>query len=171
YLPQLLIQYASRGFVSHSLRPTSWGGIFGRFDQVDPEGTYDDPQKGKKVEEDVPEWVEIVCTEVRSGNVSPTQGSDNQESLIGLVRAWAAYMVNGSSAYGEAQGRASIANYVRLVGFGLASQLDSFGVFELEYDALEAIYEGILEIQPTDSRRQKTARGLYEFHHYLHRNH
>lgn len=170
-LPQLQIQYASRGVVSHSLRPTSWGSIFGRFDQIDPKGTYDDPQKGRKVKEDVPEWVQTLCTEVRSGSVSPLQGPDDQDSLISLVRAWAAYMVNGSSAYGEAQGRASIANYVRLVGFGLASQLDSFEVFELEYDALEAIYEGILEIQPTDSRRQKTARGLYEFHHYLHRNH
>src|SRR5690606_11388656 len=50
-LPQLQIQYASRGVVSHSLRPTSWGSIFGRFDQIDPEGTYDDPQKWKKVEE------------------------------------------------------------------------------------------------------------------------
>src|SRR5690606_2965628 len=44
-LPQLQIQYASGGVVPPSLRPTAWGSIYGRFDQIDPKGTYDDPQK------------------------------------------------------------------------------------------------------------------------------
>ena len=61
----------------------------------------------------------------------------------------------------------TVANYVRDVGVGLDNLLCADSILEVSPDALEELYELMLEAQPTSSMRRNLARGLLEFHGHL----
>ncbi|MCY1503441.1 hypothetical protein D9M68_375660 [compost metagenome] len=171
-LPQILVNFACRhGFVSQSLRPSSWGEMFGYPGLEDPVGTYGDSVRSDEYGEektDTPDWVLDLCRQIRAGDpVDPSPATEDSESLEVLIREWAAYLVGGSSAYGHDIGRSSITRYARLLGEALASQLDGQSVFQMEPDALEIVYETVLDAQITDSKRRTLAKAIHEFHAFL----
>ncbi|MBF7728612.1 tyrosine-type recombinase/integrase [Pseudomonas sp. N040] len=171
-LPQLLVNFACRkSFVSQSLRPSSWGYLFGDAFQEDPAQVYgDDIRSDTAKDSDAPVWVLELCQRVRAGeSIEPSLQSETQTELAALFRGWIAFMLSGASAYGHQVGRKTIARYARLLGPALASQLDGVSIFELESDSLEIVYEMALEAQSTDGKRRTLAKAVYEFHTFLQR--
>lgn len=172
--PQILVNFACRhGFVSQSLRPSSWGEMFGHPGLEDPVGTYGDSLRSDEDGEektDTPDWLLDLCRQIRAGlpiELSPQ--AEEPEALEVLIRSWAAYLVGGASIYGHGIGRSIIARYTRLLGEVLASQLDGLSVFQMELDALESVYEAALEAQVTDGKRRTLAKAVHEFHAFLER--
>ncbi|MGV8863203.1 MAG: hypothetical protein ACOH2T_18810 [Pseudomonas sp.] len=170
-LPQLLANFAARqGFLSQSLRPSSWGEMFGCPSLEDPAGTYGDrlnrDEDGKE-KEDAPDWLLELCRQIRAGEL--VERPSETPEFEGIIREWVEYMVSGSSAYGHAFERSSIARYVRLLGALLTSQLDGVSIFDVETDALENVYESVLEAQDKDGKRRTLAKAIHEFHTFLQR--
>nr|WP_251835586.1 tyrosine-type recombinase/integrase [Serpens gallinarum] len=168
-LPQVLVNFACRqGFVSQSLRPSSWGELFGLPGLEDPADAYGNDAGATEVAEktDAPDWLMELCRQIRADEPvdSPAHAGGHEP----LVREWAGYMLSGASVYGHVIGRSTVARYVRLLGEALA-QLDGMTVFQLEPDALETVYESLLEAQPTDGKRRTLAKAIYEFHAFLER--
>jgi len=170
-LPQILVNFACRqAFVSQSIRPSSWGDIFGHADLEDPAGAYGDNQRSDTATDspDVPEWLLDLCQRIRAGqSVETPLQADTHAELAGLVQSWTTSMLAGASAYGHDIGRSTIARYARLLGPALVSQLDGTSIFELETDALEIVYESALEAQSTDGKRRALAKAIHEFHTFL----
>ncbi|VFT45554.1 Uncharacterised protein [Pseudomonas aeruginosa] len=172
-LPQVLVNFACRkGFVSQSLRPSSWGNILGLDDLEDPAGTYDDESVSDVTEDnpDPPAWLEELRDRIRDNLPieSPLQAESHGE-LPGLIQGWLAYMLGGASAYGHSIGRSTIKRYTQVLGAALSSRLDGISIFELEIDALELVYESALDAQATDSKRRTLANAVQEFHTFLQR--
>ncbi|CDH68566.1 TPA: tyrosine-type recombinase/integrase [Pseudomonas aeruginosa] len=171
-LSQMLVNFACRqAFVSQSIRPSSWGDMFGHADLEDPAGAYGDDNRSDTAKDpDAPDWVLELCQRIRAGESSeiPLQ-TEAQAELADLVQGWTAFMLNGASAYGHDIGRSTIARYARLLGPALVSQLDGASIFELETDALEIVYESALEAQSTDGKRRTLAKAIHEFHFFLQR--
>nr|WP_241201295.1 hypothetical protein [Pseudomonas toyotomiensis] len=172
-LPQVLVNFACRkGFVSLSLRPSSWGNILGLDDLEDPAGTYDDESVSDVTEDnpDPPAWLEELLDRIRDNLPieSPLQAESHGE-LPGLIQSWLAYMLGGASAYGHSIGRSTIKRYTQVLGAALSSRLDGISIFELEIDALELVYESALDAQATDSKRRTLAKAVQEFHTFLQR--
>lgn len=173
-LPQLLVNFACRqGFVSQSLRPSSWGEMFGYLGLEDPVGTYgdnlgsDEEGEGKS---DTPDWLLSLCRQIRSGEpVDLPPKTEEAEALEVLIKDWVGYLLGGSSVYGHGIGRSSIARYARLLGDALVSQLDGISVFQMGLDALESVYETVLDAQVTDGKRRTLAKAIHEFHGFLER--
>ncbi|MFD2838676.1 hypothetical protein ACFS3C_25400 [Azotobacter vinelandii] len=133
-LPQILVNFACRhGFVSQSLRPSSWGkcsAIQAWKIRLAPMEIVSDRTSTERKKTDTPDWVLDLCRQIRAGDpVDPSPATEDSESLEVLIREWAAYLVGGSSAYGHDIGRSSITRYARLLGEALASQLDGQSVF------------------------------------------
>lgn len=173
-LPQLLVNFACRqAFVSQSIRPSSWGDMFGHANLEDPAGAYGGDQHldtASATARPGPEWVLELCQRIRAGQLIETPVQvEAQADFADLVRAWAASMLGGASAYGHDIGRSTIARYARLLGPALESQLDGLSIFELESDALEVIYESMLEAQTSEGKRRALAKAIHEFHAFLQR--
>lgn len=170
-LPQLLVSFAAReGIVSQSLRPSCWGELFGYLGLQDPSETYgdrSDRDEGKIDTEDVHEWLQNLCRQVRAGEPIVRSGDASEFELI--VTQWIDYMLGGASVYGNAAERKTIARYARVLGAALAPQLDGMSVFDVEIDTLETAYESVLEAQSSDGKRRVLAKAIHEFHTFLQR--
>lgn len=174
-LPQVLVNFACReGFVSQSLRPSSWGNIIGQADLLDPAGTYDYEAYSDEAETEErlapPAWLQELRDRIRDNlPIEVPLQADSQGELPSLIQSWLAYMLGGASAYGHSIGRSTIDRYIRVLGVALTSQLDGISIFELEIDALEIVYESTLDAQTTDSKRRTLAKAIHEFHTFLQR--
>lgn len=172
-LPQLLVNFATReGSVSQSLRSSCWGELFDYPGLEDPSETYGDRSnfdEGRTEAEDIPEWVQDLCRQVRSGE--PVLRLGDASKVEGIVREWIDYMLGGASVYGHVADRKTIARYAQVLGAALASQLDGVSVFDVEIDTLETAYESVLEAQSTDGKRRVLAKAIHEFHTFLQRRH
>jgi len=168
-LPQLLINYATRSnFVSHSVLSDSWQHLNGN--APIPRG--EDKQKRKKHRfrrpgQNVPEWLTVLCRKVRKRQISPVENIPPPQTLEALISGWAALLLHGRSFYGNTLQPKTVANYVRDVGVGLDNLLSADSVLNVSPDALEELYELMLEAQPTSSMRRNLAKGLLEFHGHL----
>lgn len=170
-LPQILLNYACRKeFVAQSLRPSSWGALFGHADLEDPFEIYGDglSTEAKTDHVEAPSWLLRLCAQIRSGQpVEPILQVDAPTESIELIVNWAVWMQGGASAYGSRIGLGTIARYVRALGAALVSQLDDIRLFDLEPDALEVIYESMLEAQIGDGKQRTLGKAIYEFHAFL----
>jgi integrase len=170
-LPQLLANFASRrGFVSHSIRPSGWGDIFGGASLTDPVEAYGNDRNSNVVSDalEAPGWLLELCKGIRAGKPTEALGEDSGE-LADLMQQWTSSMLTGTTTYGNSVGRDTVARYARLLGPALTSQLDSVSIFRLETDALEKLYESALEIQDSDGKRRTLAKAIQEFHTFLQR--
>lgn len=169
-LPQIMVNFACRQkFVSQSLRPSSWGELFGLVGLEDPADAYGGSTGGAtevQEKEDAPGWLMELCQQIRAD--LPIQSDLRAGEHEILVKEWAGFMLSRGSLYGHVIGPSTVARYVRLLG-GALTQLDGLTIFRLEPDALENVYEGLLEAQPTDGKRRVLAKGIYEFHAFLER--
>ena len=168
-LPQLLINYATRSnFVSHSVLSDSWQHLNGN--APIPRG--EDKQKRKKhrfrrPQQNVPEWLTVLCRKLRKQQISAVENVPRPQTLEALISGWAALLLHGRSFYGNTLQPKTVANYVRDVGVGLDNLLSADSVLDVSPDALEELYELMLEAQPTSSMRRNLAKGLLEFHGHL----
>jgi len=171
-LPQLLINYATRSnFVSHSVLSDSWQHLNGNV----PIPKSEEKQKRKKHRfrrpgQNVPEWLTVLCRKVRKRQISPVENIPPPQTLEALMNGWAALLLHGRSFYGNTLQPQTVANYVRDVGVGLDNLLCADSILEVSPDALEELYELMLEAQPTSSMRRNLAKGLLEFHGHLQKN-
>ena len=167
--PQLLINYATRSnFVSHSVLSDSWQHL----NRNAPVPSSEEKQKRKKhrfrrPRKNVPEWLTVLCRKVRKRQISPVENIPPPQTLEALINGWAALLLHGRSFYGNMLQPKTVANYVRDVGVGLDNLLCADSILEVSPDALEELYELMLEAQPTSSMRRNLARGLLEFHGHL----
>ncbi|GBC54707.1 hypothetical protein PSNTI_01540 [Stutzerimonas stutzeri] len=168
-LPQLLINYATRSsFVSHSVLSDSWQHLNGNAPVPRSEGK----QKRKKhrfrrPKQNVPEWLRVLCRKVRKQQIAAVENVPRPQTLEALISGWASLLLYGRSFYGNTLQPKTVANYVRDVGVGLDNLLSADSVLEVSPDALEELYELMLEAQPTSSMRRNLAKGLLEFHGHL----
>lgn len=170
-LPQVLVNYACRKeFVAQPLRPSSWGGLFDYADLEDPFEIYGDglSTEAKADPVEAPRWLLDLCAQIRSGQrVEPILQAEASTESIELIVSWALWMQGGASAYGSRVGLGTIARYVRALGAALVSQLDDMRLFDLEPDALEIIYESMLEAQIGEGKQRTLGKAIYEFHAFL----
>ncbi len=175
-LPQVLVNFACReGFVSQSLRPSSWSSILGQADLLDPAGTYDygsiSDKAGAEDRLAPPAWLQELRYRIRDRlPIEDPLQAEYRGELPGLIQRWLAYMLGGKSAYGHSVSRSTIDRYIRVLSAALDVQLDGISIFELEIDALETVYESILDAQATDSKRRTMAKAIHEFHTFLQRH-
>lgn len=168
-LPQLLINYATRSnFVSHSVLSDSWQHLNGNA----PVPRSEEKQKQKKhrfrsPQQNIPEWLTVLCRRLRKQQISGVENVPRPQTLEALITGWGAYLLHGRSFYGNTLQAKTVANYVRGVGVGLDNLLFADSVLDVSPDALEELYELMLEAQPTSSMRRNLAKGLLEFHSYL----
>lgn len=168
-LPQLLMNYATRSsYVTHSVLSDSWLHLHGNASISDDEGK----QKRKKhrfrrPEQHVPEWLTALCRKVRKKQLAAVENEPLPRTLDALIGSWASFLLHGRSFYGNTLQPKTVANYVRDVGVGLDNLLSVESILDVPPDALEELYELMLEAQPTNSMRRNLAKGLLEFHGYL----
>ena len=153
-LPQVLVNFACRkGFVSQSLRPSSWGNILGLDDLEDPAGTYDDESVSDVTEDnpDPPAWLEELRDRIRDNLPieSPLQAESHGE-LPGLIQSWLAtcwWRLRIRPQYWAKHDKAIYPSTRRSTFLSVRWH----SIFELEIDALELVYESALDAQATDS--------------------
>lgn len=171
--PQLLVSYATRSsYVTHPLIVGSWCTMHGHSTPLDveargsknknsqPEDNEDEDDKGL-------DWINELCRKVRTQQLQPVENVLPPNDLKGLVSCWAARLLCGRSYYGTPLKPSTVANYIRAVGRGLVDCLSTESILEVSPDTLEALYEHMLESQPTPSTQRNLAKGLLEFHGFL----
>lgn len=168
-LPQLLMNYATRSsYVTHSVLSDSWLHLHGNASSSGD----DERQKRKKhrfrmPEQNVPEWLAALCRKVRKKQVAALVNEQPPKTLETLIGGWASFLIHGRSFYGNPLQPKTVANYVRNVSVGLDNLLSVESILDVPPDALEELYELMLEAQPTTPMRRNLAKGLLEFHGYL----
>lgn len=168
-LPQLLMNYATRSsYVTHSVLADSWLYLHGNASSSDNE----EKQKRKKHRfrrqvQNVPKWLTVLCRKVRKEQISALENEPPPKTLEALIGSFASFLCHGRSFYGNPLKSKTVANYVRDVGVGLDNFLSVESVLDVPADALEELYELMLEAQPTPPMKRNLAKGLLEFHGYL----
>lgn len=168
-LPQLLMNYSTRSsYVTHSVLSDSWQHLHGNAPAPESEGK----QKRKKhrfrrPEQHVPEWLTALCRKVRKQQIAAVDNAQLPRTLETLIGSWASFLLLGRSFYGNPLQPKTVARYVRDVGIGLDNLLSVESILDVPPDALEELYEQLLEAQPTAPMRKNLAKGLLEFHGYL----
>ena len=176
-IPQLLIGFGCRSYVSHSLRPTNWGEMFSCHEQVDPEGAYAEVARGPEPEqEEISFWLAALCAEIRKGQMTPPSAyQDDCSPVQYLVRSWAGYMLKTTHLHSKNRSKSlkpnTIATYVRVVGAVLDSFLGDESVFEVGSSTLEVVYESAVEAQTNDKKRRTLVSAIQKFHGYLQQVH
>jgi hypothetical protein len=168
-LPQLLINYTMRyGYVTHSVLADSWRHLHGdRSSSNRKEKSKRKKHRFGRPELRVPGWLTTLCRQVRRGRVSVLEVEQLPTTLEELITGWASFLLHGRSFYGNPLQSKTVANYVRDVGIGLDNLLSVGSILDVPPDALEELYESLLEAQPTAPMRRNLAKGLLEFHGYL----
>ncbi|WP_280347563.1 hypothetical protein [Pseudomonas sp. BN414] len=172
HLPQLLVNYMRRlKYVSHSVLPSAWGFVQGQLVLPD-EGSRRSRSKvhNQVPPAAVPPWLKQLCRQVRKRLLKPVDHIPPPGNHESLIRSWAAHLLHGRSFHGHPLAPKTIAGYVRDVGRGLTDMLSVASILELSPDALELVYEMMLDAQPTPATRRNLSRGLLEFHSYLQRH-
>lgn len=168
-LPQLLINYATRSnIVSHSVLSDSWQHLHGNAPAPrSEEKEIRKKHRFRRPQQNVPEWLTVLCRKLRKQQISAVENVPRPQTLEALISGWAALLLHGRSFYGNTLQPKTVANYVRDVGVGLDNLLSADSVLDVSPDALEELYELMLEAQPTSSMRRNLAKGLLEFHGHL----
>jgi len=168
-LPQLLMNYGTRSsYVTHSVLSDSWLHLHEQASAPKNE----EKQKRKKhrfsrPEKKLPEWLVALCRKVRKEQIAAVENEPPPQTLEALIGSWASFLLHGRSFYGNPLQPKTVASYVRDVGVGLDNLLSVESILDVPPDALEELYELMLEAQPTNSMRRTLAKGLLEFHGYL----
>ncbi|NQD78579.1 hypothetical protein HP436_00095 [Pseudomonas sp. CrR14] len=168
-LPQLLVNYSTRSsYVTHSLLPDSWQYLNGHSPAPEVEGEQiRKKHRFRRPKQDVPEWLTVLSRKVRKRKVAVIESELPPRTLEVLIGSWASFMLHGCSFYGNPLQPKTVANYLRDVGIGLDDMLSVESILDVPPDALEELYEQMLEAQPTAPMRRNLAKGLLEFHGYL----
>lgn len=171
-LPQLLMNYATRSsYVTHSVLSSSWQYLHGNASVPESEEKQKrEKHRFRRPEQHLPDWLRTLCQKVRKGEIAPVENEQPPRALEALMGSWASFLLHGRSFYGNTLQPKTVANYVRDVGIGLDNLLSVESILDVPLDALEELYEQMLETQPTTSMRRNLAKGLLEFHGYLQKN-
>lgn len=169
HLPQMLVNYATRsGYVTHPVLAGSWPLMHGHSSVIDEvERSSKKRQLCRGAGEAGPEWLQRLCRDIRKKRLVVSEQHSPPRNLEELICQWAAYLLHGRSFYGNALQPKTVANYVRDVGRGLVDQLTEEPILEVPPDALEGLYELMLEAQPTRAVRRNLSKALLEFHGFL----
>lgn len=168
-LPQLLMNYTTRSsYVTHSVLSDSWQHLHGHA-VLPGEGGQQKRRKQRypRSERRGPEWLTTLCRKVRKKQIAAVENEQPPRTLEALIGSWASFLLHGRSFYGNPLQSKTVANYVRDVGVGLDNLLSVESILDVPPDALEELYELMLEAQPTSPMRRNLAKGLLEFHGYL----
>lgn len=192
-IPIFLVVYAERRFVSHSLKDYAWERLHGI--PVGAEDTARSSVAEKPVKDDitdqsepgsdnasafVPMWLEGLSETLNGKDknaarkkVANLAGSDNasNDAMLHLFTRWAEHMLVKGSATGNPLSLGTIRDYVRRVSVRVVGLSAFQDITALTAEALEEIYQQILEGATSFAQRRHHARGLREFHHYLVRHH
>ena len=168
-LPQLLMNYSTRSsYVTHSVLVDSWQHLHGNSPIPEIEGK---PKRKKhrfrRPKQSIPEWLTALCRKVRKRQIAVFENEQPPRTLQALIGNWASFLLHGRSFYGNPLQPKTVSNYLRDVGVGLDDMLSVESILDVPPDALEELYEQMLEAQPTAPMRRNLAKGLLEFHGYL----
>ena len=168
-LPQLLMNYATRSsYVTHSVLSDSWRHLHGNASAPENEGKHKRKKhRFRRPAQHVPRWLTTLCRKIRNEPITALENEQPHKTLEALIGDWASFLLRGRSFYGNPLQPKTVANYVRDVGVGLDNLLSVESILDVPPDALEELYELMLEGQSTTPMRRNLAKGLLEFHGYL----
>lgn len=169
FLPQLLVSYIRRsGFLTHPVKAECWLLIHRHSTQHEIEGRRSKKKhRHRRGEAEGPEWLRVLCRKIRKRQLSPVENVAPCINLEDLINNWAAFLLHRRSYYNSELQPKTVANYVRDVGRGLVDMLAVDSIHEVSPDALDELYEQMLESQPTPSIKRNLAKALLEFHGFL----
>lgn len=188
-IPIFLVVYAERRFVSHSLKDYVWERLYGipvTDDKVkllseaekpdnDDVSVTPEPSEGY-ISVFVPSWLNRLNDalggkdkKVARKKIATLAAPDEmaQDVLFALFAGWSEHMLVKGSATGNPLRLSTIRDYVRRVGVRVVGLSAFQDITALTTDALEEIYQQIIEGATSSGQRRHHARGLREFHHFL----
>lgn len=192
-IPIFLVAYAERRFVSHSLKDYAYERLHGipvateetaRLDEAEKPIKNDAPDPTESSDDNAnifaPAWLDRL-NEALNGkdkNVARKKianlagsGDTVQDAMFALFTGWAEHMLVKGSATGNPLRLSTIRDYVRRVSVRIVGHSAFQDITALTAEALEEIYQQILEGATSFAQRRHHARGLREFHHYLMQRH
>ena len=192
-IPIFLVAYAERRFVSHSLKDYAYERLHGipvateetaRMDEAEKPVKNDVPDPTEPSDDNAntfaPAWLDRL-NEALNGKdknaarkkIANLAGSDDtaQNAMFALFTGWAEHMLVKGSATGNPLRLSTIRDYVRRVSVRIVGHSAFQDITALTAEALEEIYQQILEGATSFAQRRHHARGLREFHHYLMQRH
>lgn len=182
-IPPVLVNYAERTHVSHSLLPSTWARIHGvglpslnddSCDDAAEEVAEFDAADGNELADELA-WFDQLSAALRARTKAAALNVLNKtmESLAPeppvsrLFAGWVRFMLREGSAAGHSLSLKTIKGYFRPVGGRVLGASGLADLPRLGVDALEEIYHEVLAEAQSPNHRKNLAKGLREFHHYL----
>jgi len=182
-IPPFLVNYAVRGFVSHSIKSNTWRRFQGVVQQeseevqlADLEGQQETNQMDNSETEDFGEtsWGCLIRLALWQSSkplvlaaLHSIPHTESEPPVAKYIIDWAEYLIGNGSKLGRTLTLGVIRSYIGMIApriFGLIGEED-FALLNIE--AFEEIYSQILEDASSAGMRRKLARALRELHHYL----
>lgn len=183
-LPPMLLTYATRGCISHSLKPHAWLRIQGLPLQENTAADapvaqafvkLDDAKETGTLEEAA--WLGALRACLRSSSKPSARSAlkafrataeyEDGGPLAAYLTGWADELLSHGSMIGRPLQLSTVYQYVTSLGNRLAGLPQSGEFPRLGAEAIEELYVQVLESAETRGLRQKLARILRELHHYL----
>lgn len=183
-VPVFLATFASRSFISHSLKDHAWKRLHGHrplagADPEDVPASQNSEQDSASDQDDSridPDWLRDIRRALNAKDKNQaarllaelsSRRADPPFAMPALFVGWAQFMLSKGSAIGNTLALSTIRSYVSQVAIRVVG-LTAFGdVTQMSSDGLEEIYQQILEQAQSGHQRRFLARGLREFHHHL----
>jgi len=182
-IPSFLESFSERAFVSHAVKDYVWLRIHGvrPTESVDDE-KYKIEKLEKNVEEDpdenpftLPWLVEIRRSlagkdkKVAANRIATLKQERDipNTTMHGICVDWAQYLMSAGSVAENALSLSTIRSYVSQIGARVTGLSGFDDITSLAREAMEELYQQILEDAQSRHHRRNLARGLREFHHFL----
>ena len=182
-IPPVVVNYAQRSHISHSLHAFSWARIHGvGLQSVEDDVSLDDAEDvveldsadGNELADELM-WFDQLCSALRARtkaealkSLDQCQASFASEPPIsGLFAGWVKFMLRQGSAAGNPLRIKTIKGYFSPVGGRILGASGLADLTQLGVDALEEIYHEVLAEAQSHNHRKNLAKGLREFHYYL----
>jgi len=184
-IPPVLVNYATRVFVSHSLKRHAWLRLQGTISTDHQLGASEDkPNPGNHPEDSdhIEDYGDTSWnSEIRQALNQPTKpqcrmalaalnaylDSPGRPSIARYISAWAEFMISEGSKAGHPLTMGTIKSYVSMLSLRLYGLVNEEDLASLNIEAYEEIYEQILEEASSSDRRRRLAKPLREFHYFL----
>lgn len=182
HIPPLLVNFASRDkFLSHSVREDAWAHIFGydcsKSESNDHDGSELPDQALDTKGRIDPDWLDQLVAFMRKNETKQetaarlSSWSETKPGLPAVMASWLKTMLLGKSAYGNSNIRETILSYLRIMARSLSENLQVDTIFDIPPDALDEVYETLLDLEDTPRKRKELAKAIREFHWFLHSKH
>lgn len=184
-IPPILVNYATRAFVSHSLKRHAWlrlQGIISADHQLESSEDEPNPANYPEDSDHIEDYGDTSWnSEIRQALNQPTKpqcrtalaalnehlDASSRPSIAKYISAWAEFMVRKGSKAGHPLTMGTIKSYVSMLSLRLYGLVNEEDLASFNIEAFEEIYEQVLEEATSSGMRRRLAKPLREFHYFL----